>query len=356
MRNLLLATAAAMGVVLAGSGPVSAQSAMVLRDRLLIVTSETANPVAQSVAQLHSHQRLAGAPQPELRMLGSNAAMDLFCAGIGPTTPDILLSSRRMPRTMQETCRGNGVRDIVEIRLGLGALVIAARRGDPIQGLTSRQIYEALAAERASDEGFVSNPDRTWADVSPSLPALPIRFLVPTAENGTRSLFEDLVLEAGCRGVRQIRLLFEAPYRRSKCVTLRTDGAVREFEIRDGAAQLLAAPPGTLAVLTKVQVLSSGGNLVALSLDGVTPTAASIMSMEYDQARTIYLYAKRQHARNNQGIGVVRGIHEFLADATSEVIIGPGGTLANSGLVPLQPRDREAQRRIAVNMTPMADR
>lgn len=356
MSKILLATASVLGLIGAVSVPASAQPAMVLRDRLLIVSSETANRLTRRIAEFHSDQRQGAAFPPEVRAVGSNTALDLFCAGVGPATPDIAVTTRRMPRSTAETCRANGVQDIVEIRIGMGALVIAARRGDPIQALTSRQVYEGLAAERASDEGFISNPDQTWADVSPGLPAVPIRFLVPDESSGTRSLFEDLVMEAGCRGVRQIRLLFEAPYRRSKCVTLRADGVIRELDPLDAPAQLLASPPGTLAVLTNTQVLESGGNLVALSLDGISPTAATVASLEYNQTRTVFVYAKRQHARNNQGVGVVRGIHEFLADATAEAMTGPGGMLSGAGLISLQPADREAQRRIAANMTLMTDR
>lgn len=356
MSKILFATSVVLGLVTAVSVPAVAQPPMVLRDRLLIISSETANPITRSIAQFHSDQRQGAALAPEVRAVGSNTALETFCAGIGPTTPDIAVTTRRMPRSTAETCRANGVRDIVEIRIGMGALVIAARRGDPIQALTTRQLYEGLAAERASDEGFISNPDRTWADVSHGLPPIPIRFLVPDESSGTRSLFEDLVMEAGCRGVRQIRLLFEAPYRRSKCVTLRADGAIREVDVLDTPAQLLASPPGTLAVLTKIQVLNSGGNLVALSLDGVAPTAATIRSLEYNQTRTVFVYAKRQHARNNQGVGVVRGIYEFLADATAETTTGSEGILSGMGLVALSPAEREAQRRIAANMTLMTDR
>jgi len=129
-------------------------------------------------------------------------------------------------------------------------------------------------------------------------------------------------------------------------------GGTREMLI-DVPAAVLASPPGTIGVMPLADVTSSGGNLVALSLDGVEPTASSVASLDYDQTRTIYLYAKRQHSRNQGGVGVVRGIREMLAEATSEGAIGPGGYLANARLVPLPPAERSAQRRAAERMTLM---
>ncbi len=143
---------------------------------------------------------------------------------------------------------------------------------------------------------------------------------------------------AGCRYVPDIRLLFEAAYRRTKCFTARTDGRVVDVRADQAVAALLAAPAGTLAVVSYDQLLASGGNLVAVPLDGIAPSVASIGSLDYEQARTFFLYAKRQHSRNQQGIGVVRGIHEFLVESTSEQAAGPVGYLLSAGLVRWCPR------------------
>jgi phosphate transport system substrate-binding protein len=86
---------------------------------------------------------------------------------------------------------------------------------------------------------------------------------------------------------------------------------------------------------------------VPVALDNVMPTIAAIGNLDYEQARTFFVYAKRQHSRNQQGVGVVRGIREFLVESTSEHAGGPGGYLAIAGLVPLAPAERAAQRRIA---------
>ncbi|WP_203069970.1 PstS family phosphate ABC transporter substrate-binding protein [Falsiroseomonas ponticola] len=340
---------AAPGVAAAGSPA----AGLTLRDRLIIVSSSSSAGIAQLLAQNFT-ERFEGANAPQLRAIGSSQALELFCAGVGVQTPDIAITTRRMPRAVAENCAANGVRDIIELQVGLGAVVLAARRGEVLPNVSSRQVWSALAAEQPVEDEFVPNRFANWADIGPGLPRQPIRVIVPAAGSGTRMLFEDLVLEAGCRHVRDIRLIFEASYRRGKCVTLRNDGVVTAVPAAEVPARLLAAPPGTLAVMSYDQLVASGGNFLAVSLDGDLPTAGSIANGNYEQSRTYYLYAKRQHGRNQQGVGVVRGLREFLNEASSEQAGGPGGYLTLAGLVPLPPADRAAQRRIAERQTLMS--
>ncbi|WP_431285182.1 PstS family phosphate ABC transporter substrate-binding protein [Humitalea sp. 24SJ18S-53] len=356
MRHLTL-TLAALGAMIAPimSTPAQAQltAPMTLRDRLVVVSSISAAALAEGLTRGFA-ERYGETAAPILHSLPTARAVEVFCAGTGPQTPDMLVALRRMPRAMIETCNTNGVRDIIEMDLGLGAVVLAVRRGEATPALTSRQVWEALAAERHVEEEFVPNRVRAWSDISPTLPRAEIRMMVPDDASGNRALFDDLVMEAGCRNVRPIRLLFEATYRRAKCITQRTDGRATSVSMVNAPSALLTAPPGTIGVLTYEQVSNSGGNFVALSLDGVVPTAASIANFDYEQTRTVYLYAKRQHARNQQGVGVVRGIQEFLNEAASEGTTGPGGYLTSAGLVPLGPAERAAQRRVAETQTLMS--
>jgi len=341
------------GLALATTTVVPALAQGVMRDRLVIISSNSADIVARMLGASFT-ERFEGVREPTRRALPTSGALDLFCAGIGPQTPDIAVVVRRMARSMVETCEGNGVRDIVEMRIGLSAVLLAVRRGEGAPNLTSRQVWEGMAAERIADEEFVPNRRALWSEVAPALPRMEIRVLAPHLGTGTNGLFEDMILEGGCRDVKQVRLLFEASYRRGKCVTLRDDGRVQRVAELDVPAALLASPPGTIGVISYDQLQASGGNLVALSLDGVLPTQASIYAQEFVATRTVYLYAKRQHTRLREGIGVVRGIREFLDEATSEAAAGPGGYLSVTGLVPLPPADRAAQRRTAERLTLMS--
>jgi phosphate transport system substrate-binding protein len=349
LRKTALGLAGLLGVMLA-TLPAMATGSLTLRDRLTVAGTFSTEGVGRMLAQRFA-EGTQGAHPPQLEVMRGSEAFERFCAGIGPDTPDFALVSRRMPRGVMEHCRANGVTEVVELRLGYSAVVLAARRGDIAPALTSRQIYEALAAERTSGEGFEPNRTRLWSEIDPSLPPREIRMLVPEAGTGMRALMEDLMLEAGCREVRAIRLLFEASYRRSKCVTLREDQRAVPVAHGEIMGALLAAPPGTIAVLSYDQLLRAGGNLLPLRLDGVLPDAAGIATLDYNQAQVVFLYAKRQHLPTREGVGVVQGLRALLTEATSERAAGPGGYLGLAGLVPLPPAERHAQRRVAERLS-----
>ncbi|MDB5415144.1 MAG: Phosphate transporter substrate-binding protein PhoT family [Rubritepida sp.] len=352
-RNILMRSILLLAASLLLPGIASAQQSAVLRDRLYIVSSGSSHAVTEALVEAFTH-RYAEVMQPRVEIVGSAAALDRFCAGVGINTPDIAISSRRIPRSVAEACNANGVSDVVEVQVGLGAVVIAMRRGEVIPNLTTRQIYAALAAEYAVEDEFRANPLNTWANLSNALPAMQIRAVIPDRSSGTRGLFNDFIMEGGCREVKAVRLIFSAAFRVQRCITLRSDGRVTEAASDSVPAALLEGPPGTIGAISYAQLLESGGNLVAVALNGTLPTAATIASGDYDVTRTIYLYAKRQHSRNQQGVGVVRGIREFTADAVTEATGGPGGLLAHHGLVPLAPADRARQREIAVRQTLMS--
>lgn len=349
LRKTALGLTGLLGVMLAAL-PAMATGSLTLRDRLTIAGTHSSEGVGRMLVQRFA-EGAQNAPLPRLEVTRGSQAFEAFCAGTGPDTPDLTLVSRRMPRSVLENCRANGVTEVVELRLGYSAVVLAARRGDITPALTSRHIYEALAAERTDGEGFLPNRARLWSEVDPALPAREIRMLVPEAGTGMRALMEDLMLEAGCREVRAIRLLFDAGYRRSKCITLRQDQRAVPVAHGEIMGALLAAPPGTIAVLSYDQMLRAGGNLLPLRLDGVLPDAASIATLDYNQAQVVFLYAKRQHMPTREGVGVVQGLRGLLAEATSERAAGPGGYLGLAGLVPLPPAERHAQRRVAERLT-----
>jgi phosphate transport system substrate-binding protein len=327
-----------------------AQGIITLRDRLHIVSSSSSNAVTEALVGAFV-SRYAEVRPPRVEIVGSIAALSRFCVGVGMNTPDIAISSRRIARAQLSECQSNGVSDVVELQIGQGAVVIATRRGDSITNLSTFQIYSALAAEVAQGRGFSTNTHDTWSQVGDGLPETQIRAILPNYLSGTRGLFDDFIMEGGCRDVPAVRQIFLAALRVPKCTTVRADRRVRELAITEGPSALLDSPFGTIAAVSYAQLLESGGNLLPVALNGVLPTAATIANHEYELTRTIYLYAKRQHARSMQGVGVVRGVREFGLEAVSEAIGGPGGQLSSLGIVPFPAAQRATQRGIADRLT-----
>ena len=60
-------------------------------------------------------------------------------------------------------------------------------------------MYLALAAEVPKDGELVANPYKTWKEVNPSLPDWQIAAYIPGEKHGTREVFEEKVLHAGCK-------------------------------------------------------------------------------------------------------------------------------------------------------------
>jgi phosphate transport system substrate-binding protein len=88
--------------------------------------------------------------------------------------------------------------------------------------------------------------------------------------------------------------------------------------------------PGALGVLGYSFLEANLDTLKAVPLNGVSPTAETISSLQYPGARQVYVYAKGEH------VGVIPGMKEFLAEYARGW--GAGGYLAQRGLIPLARR------------------
>jgi phosphate transport system substrate-binding protein len=351
--RVFLAICSAFAMLVCAAQP-AATAPRTERDALWILASGSTAYAARELVEGFSATHQVPA-RPRLDILPTPQAFEAFCSGIGGTTPDIFITSRRARPATLDYCRRNGVTEIVEAQIGIGSLVLATKNGDPLNALSSEDVWRAIGAEVVSGDEFVVNRALTWREVSPGLPNSEIRLITGAPGGSLRSYFENLVLEAGCRHHPKIMLIFEAAYRRSKCVTTRQDGRIVERRVEDIPGEILRAPPGTIGTVTLSQVRASGGTLAALKLDDVIPSNATIISLDYLPSFHVFLYAKRQHSRASNGVGVVRGIREFSTFAVSEQVSGPDGRLSmNIGLVALSPDERVRQRRTVANQSIMS--
>ena len=121
-RKVLIATLAA---VLAAPAAF-AQSA---RDYISIVGSSTVFPFTSAVAEQFG--RAGQFKTPKVESTGTGGGMKLFCAGVGVQFPDATNASRRIKQGELDTCRKNGVNDIVEITVGFDGIAIANAKSAP---------------------------------------------------------------------------------------------------------------------------------------------------------------------------------------------------------------------------------
>ncbi|MEI6556957.1 MAG: substrate-binding domain-containing protein [Rhodospirillaceae bacterium] len=321
------------------------------RARILVTGSESMTPFTFAIAK-----RLAARwtiPEPEIQPVGTQAGFARFCAGIGGEYPDIVAATRRIRQSEFDRCLENRIADIIEVPIGFSAVAFVGRRVDAPVALTPRIIYQAVAAEVPQGQDLVVNPYQRWREIDKSLPADEIRLLLPSASTGTHNFFDDVFLQGGCRKFSVIRLTFDARDRVRLCIKPRSDGRVVDLGVAydEILPQTLAeSPAGTIGILPYFVALAHQDRLRILPVNGILPSAETIINDSYEGVHTLYYYVKRAHMRDHEGNGVVRGLRQFIVEATGEEARGTDGYLDDGGLIPLPAAQRLQQRRAALRL------
>jgi len=335
MKSALYAGAAAIALTAVAGSSAFAQS----RDQIRIVGSSTVFPYTQAVSEQFAG--MTGGKAPVVESTGTGGGMQIFCGGVGPTHPDITGASRAMQQSEYETCTANGVDNITEVLIGYDGLSIAHAMSGPDLDLTKAQIFQALASEVEIDGAIVANPYKMWSEIDPALPATPIQVFGPPPTSGTRDAFVELVMHEGCNEFPIIAALEESDEDRwdAVCGRMRQDGPFIEAGENDNLiVQRLGADANALGIFGYSFLFENTDKLKAVAIDGVLPNAETIESGDYAVSRPLFFYIKNAHR------GVIPGLEDFVSEYVSEESFGPGGYLAERGLIPLPDDQREAVR------------
>ncbi len=199
-KILVLASAAALCFsTLASAAP---------RDYISIVGSSTVYPFATVVAEKLG--KSTKFKTPKIESTGSGGGMKLFCTGVGVQHPDVTNASRRIKKSEFDQCQNNGVKGIIEVKIGYDGIAIANSRKARRMELSGKDIFLALAKQVPDPKGgekLVKNPYKTWKDVNPALPANKIEVLGPPPTSGTRDAFAELAMEGGCKKIDWIKAM-----------------------------------------------------------------------------------------------------------------------------------------------------
>jgi phosphate transport system substrate-binding protein len=310
-------------VAAAALAAVGFSSAADARTQLRAVGSSTVYPFAKMVAEriTRANPRLG---TPIIESTGTGAGMKLFCGGVGERFPDIENASRRMKASEARLCASNGVTQITEIQIGLDGIAFATAKNTPLAGLTTREIYLALAKTPFGKP----NRARTWRDVNGRLPAIPIRVYGPPTTSGTRDAFGELIMTAGCDtnpGMAAVKKADENRYK-AICTAVREDGAFIQAGENDNLiVQKLQSNPNTVGVFGYSFLEENTSRLKGISINGVAPTYQSISSFKYPGARPLYIYIKNAHA------SAIPAVRAYAAEFTKESAFGPNGYLRRQG-------------------------
>ena len=312
----------AIAATLAGGLSTAAQA----RDTIQVAGSSTVLPFASIVAEEFG----ASFPQfntPVVGSGGSGGGLRQFCQGVGENTIDIANSSRAIRSGELENCAANGVNEILEVMFGYDGIVFASRadRGEFV--LTPQHVFAAAAAQVPQDGNLVDNPYTRWSEIDSELPDQEIVLVIPASNHGTREVFEEKVLHAGCDSYVEIE--------GDACNNLRGDGRI--IEIAGDYTETLArldAQAEAVGVFGLSFYDQNRDRLQVATVDGVMPSLETIGSGEYPVSRPLYFYVKGEH------LDAIPGLAEYTEFFLSEAVSGFGSPLEDAGLIPMDDGER----------------
>ena len=311
--------------------------------QIKVVGSSTVYPFTTAVAE--EFQRANPGISVIVESTGTGAGIKLFCNGVGSEHPDMVNASRQMKKSEYDSCIAAGVKNVIEVPVGIDGLTLISGKDSPALNLTTEDIYKALAA---NPYGKGPNGAQTWRDVNPALPAIKIRVLGPPPTSGTRDSLNELIMEKGCDTNPAMKALKDSDKDKHKdvCTKIREDGVFVEAGENDNLlVQKVAADPGALGVLGFSFLDENADRVKPVSIGGVTPTSQSISNLQYPGARKLYIYAKGEH------IQAKPAIRDFIAAYAKAW--GKGGALERRGLVPLGDGDATAANAQAAALQPL---
>jgi phosphate transport system substrate-binding protein len=308
-------------------------------EQIHIAGSSTVLPYAKIVAEqfAETHPNFKA---PVVESGGSGAGLKEFCKGAGPETIDIADASRPIKRSEIETCRQNGVTDIVEVRIGYDGIVFASDKASQDFTFKPADLYLAMAADILVNGKIAANPNTNWNQVNKTFKDQEIRTFIPGEKHGTREVFEERVILAGCKETGAYDMYVKSGMSEAdaekKCIAIRKDG--RAVDIDGDYPETLArldADKKAVGVFGLSFYENNLDKLKVATVSGVAPSQATIADGTYPISRPLFFYVKKSHLES------VPGLKEYVEFFTSDQMIGPDGPLAAQGLVPAPDRERD---------------
>ena len=293
------------------------------RQEIRIVGSSTVFPFAKAASEAFAKAD-ASRKSPVLESNGTGGGIEQFCKGVGAESPDIANASRRMKKSEFENCQKNGVKDIIEVQVGIDGLALAESNQGAKFALTTADVYKALAANPFGKPQTA----KLWSDVNPALPKLPISVYGPPTTSGTRDSFHELIMEVGCKtdaAMKALKETNESKYT-AICTEVRSDGAFKEQGENDNLiVQKLSSNPDMIGIFGYSYMEENASKVQGIQMNGVSPTTATISDGSYPGARKMFIYVKKAH------IDKIPGIKDFVLEFLKGGAVG--GYLTKLGMI-----------------------
>ena len=331
-----------VAISVAGCGGGTSGSSGGARKEIRAVGSSTVYPFATAVAETLTKD--GKFTSPVIESTGTGGGIKLFCEGVGATFPDVANASRRLKKSEYDDCAAKGVKDIVEVQIGLDGIAFAEANGGLNMKLSPVDVYKALAANPFGKP----NTAKSWSDVNPALPNAPILVYGPPSTSGTRDALAELILTKGCDSDPAMKALKDSDKDKHKevCTKVRDDGAYVDAGENDNLiVSKVSENPKAVGVFGFSFLEANTDKINGIPMDGVVPTYATISDFSYPGARPLYIYIKSAH------LASIKGLKEYAAAFAANW--GPDGLLKKRGMV-IAPEDvRATNAKIVEAMTPL---
>src|SRR5581483_5723678 len=194
--------------------------------------------------------------------------------------------------------------------------------------LPRRDLFLALARQlpdASHPEHLVNNLNITWDQLDPGLAYDRIQLIGPSLDTPPGRLGVELLMDAGCSAYPRLAALIETdpPRYEELCRSMREDGAYQTSAFAGAAAggpasslytdQLLTNPTA-IGILSFEQFEEMKDRLIAVPIEGVEPTPASIANGTYPLSRTLYIYAIKRRVQFTRAFGDVVRYAMILRD------------------------------------------
>lgn len=301
----------------------------VARDYIHIVGSSTVYPFVTVIAEDFS--KSTNFKTPVVESTGTGGGFKLFCAGIGNNFPDFVNASRKIEKSEIANCNKNGIKSILEIKIGYDGIVLANSNKSKTFPLTSSQIFLALADKIPVKGKLVKNPNNQWSDIDKSLPNIEIIVYGPPTTSGTRDAFSEMILEKSCVNLKEFIISYpDEKSRKRICRSIRTDGKYVEAGENDNLiVQKLKNNPHAIGIFGFGFLQQNTHSIQGFKINNVQPSFENVFNGKYEIARPLFVYYKKEHDQT------APGVKEFIKKIIDPNSIGEEGNLIKKGLIPM---------------------
>lgn len=324
-----------MNLVIALTSMAAITAANAARDTIQIAGSSTVLPYASIVAEEFG-QTFAQFKTPVVGSGGTSGGLKQFCQGVGNNTIDVANASRKIKSSELAECKKNGVNQVLEIKMGYDGIVFASNANKAAYKLRPQHVYAALAAELPAHGKMVANPYTRWNQIDKNLPNEPITLVIPASNHGTREVFQEKMVDAGCESYAAIKSLSKDAKKKA-CSQFRKDGRV--IEVSGDYTETLArlkTSPSAVGVFGLGFYDQNRDKLRVATVNNVAPSEQTILNGSYPVSRPLYFYVKGEHLKS------IQGLSQFTEYFLNKKVSGKGSKLEKSGLISLSDQERAA--------------